>query len=97
MRIRGVGYHIVDVWCLGLAVTVNATIALLKGNERPRQVVVEHAVAVIVQVDTLAAGITAYQHADVAVALAEVLYHLLLLDIAQRAVKEGDGAIILEA
>lgn len=83
------GNHIVDIWRLGLSVTVNATIALLKGNERPRQVVVEHAVAVIVQVDTLASSITAYQHADVAVALAEVLYHLLLLDIAQRAIKRG--------
>ena len=96
MRIRGVGNHIVDIWRLGLSVTVNAAITLLKGNERPRQVVVEHTVAVIVKVDSLAAGIATYQHADMAVALAEVLYHLLLLDIAQRAIKEGDGAIVIE-
>ena len=47
------GYQIIDVWSLFLTIAVDASVSLFQGNQTPRNIVVEHQVAVIMQIDTL--------------------------------------------
>ena len=58
-----------DVRRLLLAISVNTSVALLKGDEGPRDVVVEHPVAEVVQVHTLRTGIRADEQPNLTVLL----------------------------
>ena len=65
--------EVMDVRGLLLAVTVDTAVALLKGDERPGKVVVEHPVAEVVQVHTLRTGIRADEQPNSAILFGEVL------------------------
>ncbi len=56
MNIR-FGNKVIYKWCFLLAVTVNASIALFKGNQRPCNVVIDHPVAEKMQVNPLGCSI----------------------------------------
>ena len=62
VRIVTTEHQIMNVWHTRLLVTVNATIALFKCNQTPRDVVIEHSVTIIVKVDTLRTCITTDKH-----------------------------------
>ena len=52
-RIGGLFYEIMDVWGLLLPIAVNTSVTLLQYNERPGDVVIEHPVTKIVEVNAL--------------------------------------------
>ena len=85
LRVR---YQIVDIRSASLAIAVNTTVSLFQCDERPGEIVIEHPVTVVVQVHALGASITTDEQSNLAVTFAEVLNHGLLLNIAERTIKE---------
>ena len=58
IRVLTLSYEIVDDGCLLLSIAVNTSISLFECNKTPRNVVIEHDMAEVVKVDTLATTIT---------------------------------------
>src|SRR5690625_153671 len=79
-----------DLWALALAIAVDAAIALLDANQRPRNVEVNEVVALRVQVHALGGDIARDEDANWRTFEFEGLDHCLLLDIAQTAVQNRD-------
>ena len=58
IRVLTLSYEIIDDRCLLLAIAVNTPISLFECNKTPRNVVIEHDMAEVVKVNTLATTIT---------------------------------------
>ena len=84
--------EVVDLRLAGLAVAVDPAVALLQGDQRPGDVEVDQAVAVVVEVDPLGGRVRGEEHPDSALAAAKVLDHRLLRGVVEAAREHADRA-----
>ena len=70
-----------------LTVAVDAAVALLQCDEAPGNVVVEHYMTEVVEVDTLTAAVAADEDTYLTVLLGKVAHHIFLLGVGERTVK----------
>ena len=75
---------------MALTVAVDAAVSLLDADEAPRDVEVDELVALGVEVHTLGRDVAGDEHADRARRELEGLDDLLLLDVIEAAVQDGD-------
>ena len=84
------GKQVIELRLLFLAVAVNATVALLEGEQRPRDVEVNHPMAEVVQVDALGSDIGRDEQAQRRGFVAEGFDDGLLVHVGHAAVKGRD-------
>ena len=85
--VLSLSYKIVDNRRLFLSITVYTSITLFKGDKTPRNIIVEHDMTEIMQVDSLRTGIAGDEDTNFAVFLSKVIHHFLLFGISERSVK----------
>ena len=86
-RIGALGHQVDDPRRGGLAVAIHPAVSLLEDHQRPGQVEVNQAVALVMQVDALGGDIRADQEPHRALSVPEVLHDTLLFDVAHAAVE----------
>ena len=88
---RTLGEQVVDDGGVRLSVAVDTAVALVQRDDAPGQVVVDHAVAEVVQVNALGSGVAGQEEAYGAVLGAEVLDDALLFHVVEATVEALDG------
>ncbi len=81
--------QVVNLRLVLLAIPVDAPVALLERNERPRDVEVHHAVTEVVQVDALGGSVRSEQDPNLAGLRPKLLHQVLLLRVVEAAVEHG--------
>ena len=87
VRMIGLEHERPDVGAVGLAVTVDATVSLLDGDERPRKIEMNQMVTFAVKVHTLRCHVAGEQDPHRRVGQTELLDHVHLLHIRHATVK----------
>lgn len=87
------GNQIANVGSVLLAKSVDTSIALLEGDQRPGDVKVHQTVTVVVKIDALGRRVRAEQNSELAFLDTEVFHHRLLSLVVQTAVEDANGIL----